>query len=333
MKVTICLSLFYIFLGGIAQAQYDPLLSSNMSKGHISKAPAYNSINRMKAEISDLLKENERLDSEHQRLTAELEMLQAEAYQNQQQIKKMKLEAWEQIDQQRTYSNELIGLENDVGALENERLLIESKNSFMSGRLIDLEQNQGLRQLQLAEMEIERKELELNFKLKQFDHEQAVAENLEEVRQIKEDYQINLEIEKELVRKIEKVEEEGRENPKVIQRIKDENKKLENKIQDLEAKHDRKVKENNFLKNKKFYVQKFLEHEYWKVDTERDRLEETVKVLREEYGDLNKKVKMSLLNKNKKKRLINDVLIKDQENQKLREMIAQLQKDIDTDSN
>lgn len=195
---------------------------------------------------------------------------------------------------------------------------------FVKGELMDYNESLDLLELYLADLKYQRRELELELKLRQVElQDRERAAQLQEER-IKNELQSALLEERKLIQTLQRRQEELAEAPRNIPRLKKENKVLELEIPALEKKIEVKDREISILKNKMALKEKASDPVLSKLRKEKQGLQAYVDSRNTEYESLAATVSTSLRRQERRKQLIRDIIDFDKENQKLQSQIEEL---------
>ena len=319
----LCISLSSIFLCD-AWSQNEEYFSDPSS----FQSKNYGQMHSMKAEITELLRVNHTLSREYNSLYTEYQSLQSQAnqYTDEQNFLQDNLDETRRKRQEKTAVIRKLGQELDV--MQNEIILKESKNAFMRGELLDFDEKQRLRRLQLKDLEYEKRELEMQIEMRSFHEEDVKRDQKEELNELKRDLQKYIEKEQDLRGQIEEIKADALNFSKKIDDYEIDNFDLDVKIKQAKMKRDLMQKQISIMKDK------MLIHERSQsiplIDKEREKvaLQEAVQALQDRYNSLNQKVQTSLSMKSKNQELMKNVIEIDRENQGLRDRITNLQKKI-----
>jgi len=293
-------------------------------------------INEVKADIASLLEENKKLEVEYKRLQDQFRELQGNVEQRHQSMKEQEREGIaivtpdydEPVVRKRPRKIRDEQLPGQLDMMENERLMLEGQNSFLTGQHMDLNDKERLLKLQLADLEYEKRELELELKIKEFRHLEGNRKEEWEAQDLRNQLQASIENERELGKIIEESKDNAVTGPRRMPFFRRQNKRLIFQIKEAQKKLDFKVRENTISKDKMLYTSKLMEGPVVRKEEQNAMLEADVEQLEEEYSALNEEVNAALVRQDKKKKLVEKIVDLDQENQRLREKISNLQDQI-----
>lgn len=301
----------------------DPSLPSGQYATHLDEFEA------TKAQLDILLRKHAELEKENNALENEL----AEIQESLEQEKKA-VEGWRQKWSLENKLNDkensaLSSLHNKIKALDDERLLKESRNAYLRSQLIELDDQQRIRNLQLSDLGYQRKELQMDFKLKEFQLEEHQQKQGQEIERIKKSIEVNKEQQKKIEAQINTLENEHAVYPGKIEQLQGEVSRLEFQVGAVERQKALKEKENNYLKDKKVYETRALEDEFWKAQEEQANLQRDVRDLETKLDAMNEIMDASLVSQDHKIKLTSELIRIDSENQSLRDRIVELQQKIE----
>lgn len=276
-------------------------------------------IQQLKTQSILLLQENQRLEQEYQALSKELYGLQVKVGQHQNDLDQITSQTDQLIKDRREKKEAVDSLVTGASSLETQKILLESRRDYLRGQLLDMDGNQRVWALKLADSEQELRQLELSTQMKSL-KSNKVEESLPT---LDEQLQNSLLREKELQGEIEAIEEK-------IAAVPTDEQQAAFQISELEVRLDELSRERNLLDREYTLVEQKRKLEELKSGREdlagqKYELEETVRQLEDEYDALSSQVKESLVKQQQRKKIINEIIAIDRENQRLREKIAQLQ--------
>jgi chromosome segregation ATPase len=282
-------------------------------------APSDETIQQLKSQSIFLLEENRILEKEYEKLSKELFDLQVQAGQHENELQKVSTAAQELLHSRQKKQNTVQSLQKKSDSFETEKLLLESRRDYLRTQLMDMEENERLWALKLADSEYELRQLELSVRLKDFESDEYERKTPE----IEDKLQESLLQEKELQTQIADAQGETMSTPLKIQKINDDNAEFEIQLQELERRRNLLEREFTLAQQKKVLEEKKTGRA--DIENEKRILENSVRDLEEEHSQLSKQVKESLVAKRQSKELIKDIIAIDKENHRLRQKIVDLQ--------
>jgi DNA repair exonuclease SbcCD ATPase subunit len=284
----------------------------------------YESFEELKQRIGFLMVENKDLESQYQALYQEYSKLKAQMD---------ALTAEEQVSQRFPDPSEedaTFDVDPSIEKLspaqvQNEILIKKSRVSHLSAQLIDAEDKEHLWQLQLANLETQKRELNIEGNVKQLSAEEIQEKKEAELAKIQQAIDENIQQEQNIYRRIKELESRKGNSFKTDEQLTQENADLELDIASLERRTALNLKENAILEKKKLLVEK----SHGGVSDENRQayraLQDEVALLEEEYAQMDETIEHSLDQQERQKELIRAVIEIDKQNQQLRERINALQ--------
>lgn len=312
-----------VYLPGLSLADGGRRVNSSLTDVN-NTLDAYE-FKHLKSKIAVLLKEHDALDSEYRGLRVQLFGLKRKTVRVLKEAKK---------------AGRLSGRAKDVGALrrvlsgitlddlegvEDDFLISKTKNESLRGDLMDTNEQQRLWLLQLADLNLEKRELQLKLREKEHLFSKIETAGNEEFDNLKAILQGNLAKEKDIIYLIEKAKEGKVSYSRQIWGIEQENLQLKSNIRELKKELDFKARESNNLEDKKLFAGRSYKNILLKKEREKIELQEKVKNLETVYHSLSTTVRTSLLSSKNKQKMMGEIIRIDKENQALRRKIADLQ--------
>ena len=269
------------------------------------------------------LEENQALETEHARLKEEFLKIQLAVEEEQKELEVMK----GRLPQKKSSKGQKPAGDEKEAALkkfEDNILLLQSKNSYLTKVLLELEETQPARKLQSEDLQYQKKSLEMEAKLKDFSLQQAQSKRAKELSQLKEELQNTIEEKQKLSQAVQDIELKKAQYPPQIEQFKTDNARLEKRLAQLSAQKDLKQKEVELLKTKRMYLTRVMEEERWPKEKEKADLEGKIEQLESQLEALNKTMDTSLASQQNKRKLTEELIKIDSDNQALRDKIADL---------
>jgi len=215
LKLFVLIFLFSAVMGKNGLAQEQP------SKGGF--------FDGIKAQMMSAVKENQELATENKTLKAQLVGLQLEVEQYEGEIEELApgyADAVESVPAQHARSPSW----NDYG---DDALIQEAQEIYLSGRLLDLDEQQRLQELKLYDLQYQKQEVQLDLQSQEALYQEVDEERQQELDVLQGDIQGNRVKEKDLSLKAAELEKAALAYPQEIDLLKMENKALKQKIHDL----------------------------------------------------------------------------------------------------
>jgi len=314
-------------------AEAAPFNSASVSSGGVSSGSARHSVlDNIKSQIALLVEENQRLSSEYRSLQQEYADLQKVVKQNENEMREIELESnsrsareEEQKQLVKTYYEDLDGINNHI-------LIQESQNMYLRGELLDVEESQGLMRFQLADLQNQKRELELQLKTKEFYSEEEHQKFQGEINSLKKKLKSYLEKEEEMMSQIREQEQGNSSLPQSVEKLRQKNEEFNDELTDLQRKKDFKSREVEALEAKRLFLSESVKALKEQKEKERVALQQRLEQLETEYAALNDTVTLVLLRQSVKRKLLDETIKMDKENQILRDRIAGLKEKIKVSS-
>jgi len=280
------------------------------------------SFSAIKVEIAELLKENQQLQTQYNALQRVYLGLQTTADEDKESIIALSDEYDSSKLTQEEKLRELKEVSKGRSTIEQEIMITKSKNSYMSGALMDSYEQQRMKELQLAEAQYHHRELLMDLKLQEFLFEESKGKQSEEINKLKNTLKQILSREQELDQSVKKMQDEIDTYPFKIGRLRKEIGELENQKEKLRIKAGFQARENTTLKDKTLLISKAGENSLFDKKRHKAELEDIVSEMEAKYGLLDDKMNISLTKQSIKKGIVEDIINIDKENQNLRQKIT-----------
>jgi len=212
--------------------------------------------------------------------------------------------------------------------MQDELLIKQSHNTLLSGNIIDFEDKKHLYELQLSELKYQKRELNMELKLKESKAFEARQKIIEEMNALKNAIRNNLEKEKDLLHELASIEQNNVLTPDQIAQLKNDNAQLQKTIIDVQRQADFKNRERNLAKDKRLLAIRSTEHVQWAKQEQKADMSDAVNKLQLQYNNLEKRVEMGLAAKQRYEELIKTIIDVDRENEKLRNDISLLEEQL-----
>ncbi len=183
----------------------------------------------IKVQMISVAQENNRLAEENKALKAQLISLQLEVERNEQYIGAMDPDFGKERETSRKFKES----RQERYDPEEDALIQEAQNIYISGQWINSDATQKLRELQLYDLQYEKQELKLDLKLLEFYHEKVKKKRGPELDGLDQDIKINQANLNELSVRIAEQEKAAMVYPQRIELLKMENIALRKKIKQL----------------------------------------------------------------------------------------------------
>lgn len=289
----------------------------------------FGTLDDLKMRVDRLLEENKKLKAEYQDVYAEHQRLQGLTNQYGSQIEKLRDNSKNMENTRKGQKGKLAYLKEDLEKAQGDILLKETKNALLKGNLLDVDDQQRLLKLQYADLEYQKRELEMELQLKTIDVQDKALAQEKELQALKLQLQDSLGQEAQLAYQLKEIETTTVGAPQKAEQLEKENKELESRVMELERQVEFKTKENSLLKDKELLNTKSLENGLSSREEKKKDLQKKVDALEAKYNKLNQDVETSLTDQNKRKELTQKVIEIDKENQNLRDKIAELTEKIE----
>jgi len=187
--------------------------------------------------------------------------------------------------------------------------------------------------LKLSDMEFYKREMELDIKMMEYEIKDRQQSRERQVNELRRDIQKNLEQEREILNRISAIDEGGYYSPIKAAALESENDQLEIKLQAIEHEVEFKSRELDILEQKRILAAKSRGVVANKKLEERNRLRQDVEILKQKAEHLNADLEKSLSKKLEREEILKDFVGMQQENDKLRTQLSELEKTLNTSRN
>ena len=183
----------------------------------------------IKVEMMSAARENNRLGEENKTLKMQLITLQLEVERFERDVEELDPEYMET----RKASREPGAMPTDWNDADDDALIREAQDIYLSGRSLDLDESQKLRELQLYDLQYEKQELQLDLKSAEFLYGKVKDQRKSQLKVLQEDVTANESRIKDVTLRIAVQEKATLSYPQKIDLLKMENKALRKKIKQL----------------------------------------------------------------------------------------------------
>ena len=324
MKKIVILILGFLLAGAIANAQKAVPVPVPMSPPEKNTKDDFDYI---KAEIARLLIENKKLESEYESLRHQVDALKVKAHEKEREAEKQAVVDEDYVEE-RSHQKELNALKAVYGGTEklrNEIMVKKSRTGYLSTELVDLEEKQRPWKLKRSDLEFLKRELELDIQLLHYEMDARDQRLQDGVNHLQEAIQDNLMAEREILDVIDEVEQGSLYDPKRLISLFEENESLQLKVMRLAHETEFQVRENEILDKKRVLVGQSKGETLNQKRQEKQALMDEVKYLQHQVDTLHLSLDQSLKEKSRREDMLKDFVFLQQENDKLRSQITQIQ--------
>jgi chromosome segregation ATPase len=292
----------------------------------ISGATSFNSFNQMKARIGTLFADNKKLQAEHALLLQEKENLDTQIKSSEEQLQSLGINL-ERFQTKRRQMKVDVPPKDDLGSLQNELLLRESKVAYLKRQSLEFDDQIKSAQSQMDGLNKEQIALDEKSKQIQDKASRVLEDQSKDIEDLKAK-QKSLEYQGKFnEEKMTELQKQGSEYSEKMRTFSEANKGLQLEAMQLKSDIEIKKKEMDLLRDKHTLALRTSQLDLRPKEEEKAELSDQISALESEYKNLDKAVNTTLNWQNDKKQLLEKIINLDQENQGLREKISTLQKD------
>ncbi len=211
-----------------------------------------------------------------------------------------------------------------VDDIQDEYLIQKFKNAYLSRELIDKKELHSLRRLQLSDLQLQKRDLELDVKWREFERDEASFKAKEELVVLQRNLQKNITKARELTMVVSQVDKGQSLAPR--------KKALENRRGQLTEKYKQLKERLQILQESKIHLednQRLAKKSFLAPLKQKRAVREELKIhvedLEEQYRSLSSVVQESFSRKKRFQSLMEEMVILDRENQLLRKRIGALE--------
>lgn len=281
----------------------------------------------VKMRIANMLLDNRKLERQYADLKKEFLALKDEFDQKTYSVGRINQDARKVSHRYRNQQDQLETFNNDIQDLQDEKLLLTSQVIFLKGEMIDLDEKVRMRKLKLADLQFEKRERAMELKLDRFAQTEEISLKRKTLKELENQLEVDKLQQVNLQFRIEEMSEDA-SSPYKIERFKQDISDLEYRIKDLEKQREFKLRKMANLKSKRLFSKRSFDSGIEQKQKERDDFERIVAELQAEHDAIAMRVTGSLEGKQKKQVLVSQLIGLDQENQELRDSIAQLRENL-----
>lgn len=289
---------------------------------------SFNTIDQIKAEISALLAEHGKLDQEYEVLSKQAYGLQETIKEQKGKLIKIKKDKYLFQKEHKDKKYNIKAVYNDISSLETEVMIRQSKNTYLSGNLIDIDGQLRVLKLKIDELQYQKRELQMNVKLKQVHIEEKESKQNKTLKTIENEHIKSLEKEKALNAELAELQQQYYALPDKIAIVQDEITGIEREIDDLNKQKLFRIKENQHIQRKKELKDKMIDVMLSDKKKKKDNLQVKVDKLQEEYDIFDQKIKKFIASKERRHEVMKSLINIDRENISLRLKIDKLKEKI-----
>lgn len=307
------------------------MLSMGVSLGELRYAAGISrtesksdTMSRIKKDAKRLIKENKRLEKSYSQLREKLSILQNEARSKPMAIREAP--TTDLFQMQPKLSEFAIEELNSIQVTPKQKA---AENRFVSGELTDYSEQINLLELRLADKQYQRRELELELKLRKVQVEDEMRMGKQHEGSLAVALQNSLVREKQLAAEISRLESHSEVAPAELPLYENENTRLEEELEILQKEREFEEREVAILRDKKLLKEKSAEDLLAQIEAEKVYLANEVDMLKQQHNQLEDTVSQSLRRQGEKKKLLEEIIFYDRENQKLQAKIKKLNDQID----
>jgi len=210
----------------------------------------------IKSEISRLMRENKKFETKYQAMKDQLDRIRGVVEKKEQNLEKISSQEWEENRSREREIHLIKALYKDSEKLKEDLLLKKSRNAYLSGQLLDLEEKQRLWKLKFSDLDYLKREIELDIKMMDYELTRRNHSREKTINDLRKKIQDNLEGEREILSRISSIEEGDYYSPSKASNIEVENDVLEVRIQALENDLKFQKRESDILEKKKLLASK-----------------------------------------------------------------------------
>lgn len=301
-------------------------LSSNVD----AQSTAYQlmQLDEVKKDVKVLVEQNRKLESQRQLLLSEREGLKKILDRYKVDISPIRDAALTNSRQRRRQARNLDYLVRDIEDKNQDVLLKKSQETFYEGTLADTDEMNSLRKLQLADLEYQKSDIALQIKENKTLLNQKQHGTKRLIDELKRDIIVLNDTEKEILKKIQFMEESNIDYPSLIPRLKQETSILETDLKIVQKQVDFKKRENAILRDKKLLIIKSAAADLEVKSKAKNSLEVAVKAHEMEYQALVDAVQITEKRQREKREIVQGVIEIDRENQSLRQELSTLKEEV-----
>ncbi|HLF19012.1 MAG TPA: hypothetical protein VI749_09035 [Candidatus Omnitrophota bacterium] len=334
---TILILVIILSFFSISSAQEDALEGSTGAEpfGEFSQSleDQKNEFDTIKQEIGRLLVDNKKFEAEYQALKQQLDELKGTFETKEKRFEKFVPKNMEEERDQQRRINSLKALYQDVEKLKNEIMMKKSRTTYLTTQLIDLEEKQRLWKMKLTELEITKREIELDIRMKEYEVNEHQRGKDATLNELQDKIQKALDEERELLSRISAIEDGVYYSPAKAVELETQNDELTLRVQSLEKDLEFAHRETEILEKKRLLASKSRGSSILKKQVEKRELEGQVEELRRRMEQLNALMDESIARKAEKEGLLQSFVQMEQDNQKLRTQIEEMESKINSFNN
>ncbi|MBF0522168.1 MAG: hypothetical protein HQL24_03820 [Candidatus Omnitrophica bacterium] len=293
-------------------------------------APAPNPqvVEELNQKLYSLTEENQRLQKQYQVFESAYMHKQQAILQYQSEIKKAQGMA-KRFKAEVAKKNPLL---SEAEKFENELMIKKSRQIYLKGQLLDMDEKDRLLKMQLSDLRYQQEELALGAKQKAFEVDAKNRKDEGDVESLRTKLRSNLEKERDLNEAILAAEQDGTYAQDKIEEVRGDNDHLKQQSQGLARQKTLADQETVLLEKKQALSDKEFENIFKPQNDLKQKLGSITDELNTKYASLDKIVDGTVFFRNQQKELMGKIVEADKKNQALRKEVEDLKKKADDSS-
>ena len=287
-----------------------------------SRPPAWaDTLDVIKNDIKRIMEENKNLKEEYNALKENIVDIQTSinSYKLENSEIEKDIERTKKLIEQEQYTRD--ASQPKMERLKQEALSNQSKIDALKEQLAGFDEKLRLWQLQINDLELEKKQLDLELQAQEKLHKGIESGEAEEVKKLREQIAATQNQTDEISRSAEEFSTQNQQSFEEMARLREENKKFEKQISQLQNEKKLKIKETE---QRRKNLQGGVPKEYTERLKGKKVLESEISKLESQLESVKKSAEQSAAAQNKKRGLLDRIMNLDRENRELRKKIADL---------
>lgn len=313
-KLFICSALIVCFL---------PVVSSQ-AKTKASKEASSQELRLLKIQISTLMLEKNQLEEQQNALQAEYTQIKNEFAESMREIIAVDSSFLKNRNVMKRHERIVEDLGRDLEGLEDQYLIEKFKNAYLSRELIDEKELQSLRRLQLSDLYLQKRNLELDLKWREFERDEALLKHKDQMAMMQKDLQDKIAKARDLALFVSQVESGESLSPQK-KALENRRKQLKDKVQQLKDRLEQFETSKAHFEEKAKTAQQALSKPVKQHLKKKQEMQVLVDDLEAQYESLSSVVSESFSREKRFQSLMEEMVFLDRQNQILRRKISALE--------
>ncbi|OGX27363.1 MAG: hypothetical protein A2787_07690 [Omnitrophica WOR_2 bacterium RIFCSPHIGHO2_01_FULL_48_9] len=327
------LTVFFCSMGiSPALAQSEPIVVADPNADSLPDqgTSGRDNLGQIKADISRLLEENNKLQAQYETLKTQILGIQTDINARKMENQRIEAEARQTqrfIEQEK---NQQGISQKKIERLKQEIAGNDGKTASLRKELVGYDDKIRLWKLKISDLELQKNDLNLELKKQETLRQDIQGGETEEIKKLKEQISTLEGEEGQVTTSLVQVKGEHQQFFDQINNLKEENKKLAAQIAEVQGQKEAKMQSNAQLRQEQGEAQSKVRNEYLAKLQQKNDLEARIKQLENQVDSVRRSVELSSTLQEQKRILVDQIMNLDKENRNLRDKVAELRANLAT---